>query len=77
MNYNTFLIRYGIEPKCFKNKELFPIKTDTGFLYELEQETQILRVCPECNSRKIYIKGYRYNMHIKTNSVKLSTCCTV
>lgn len=70
MNYNTFLIRYGIDPKCFKNKELFPIKTDTGFLYELEQETQILRVCPECNSRKIYIKGYyssKLNITINSN----------
>ena len=43
MNYNTFLIRYGIDLKYFKNKELFPIKTDAGYLYYLGQETEIVR----------------------------------
>ena len=58
MNYNTFLIRYGIDPKCFKNKELFPIKTDTGYLYYLEQETEIVRKCPKCNRTDLHIKAY-------------------
>ena len=70
MNYNTFLIRYGIDPKCFKNKELFPIKTDTGYLYYLEQETQTIRRCPNCNRTDLHIKGYyesKLNITINSN----------
>lgn len=58
MNYNTFLIRYGIEPDNFKNKELIPQKTDTGYMYYLEQETNIERKCPNCNSTNVCIKDY-------------------
>ena len=69
MNYNTFLIRYGIDPKSFKNKELIPVKTDTGFMYYLEQETEIMRKCPKCNRTNLYIKGYyETKMSITINS---------
>lgn len=56
MNYNTFLIRYGIEPDNFKNKESVPQKTNTGYLYYLEQETAIERKCPNCSSTKCIYK---------------------
>ena len=75
MNYNTFLIRYGIDPKCFKNKELFPIKTDTGYLYYLEQETEIVRKCPKCNRTDLHIKAYyksKMNITINANETSLN-----
>lgn len=74
MNYNTFLIRYGIDPKCFKNKELFPIKTDTGYLYYLEQETEIVRKCPKCNRTDLHIKAYyKSKMNITINANETDT----
>ena len=74
MNYNTFLIRYGIDPKCFKNKELFPIKTDTGYLYYLEQETEIVRRCPKCNRTDLHIKAYyKSKMNITINANETDT----
>lgn len=74
MNYNTFLLRFGIDPKCFKNKETIPIKTETGFLYYLEQETSTIRKCPNCNRHDLHIKGY-YNckMNLTINSNETDT----
>ena len=58
MNYNTFLIRYGISPDNFKAVVAEPIKTSTGYMYCLEQRTDINRQCPFCDSKSIIIKDY-------------------
>ena len=59
MDFNTFLIRLGIDPSSFTNKYLEPIKTDKGFIYEVEQRTDN-RICPYCNSKNVNIKDYDY-----------------
>lgn len=68
MNYNTFLIRFGIEPDNFKPIESIPIKTDTGYSYYLEQRTDINRICPNCNSKNVVIHQYDVvKLNITTN----------
>ena len=74
MNYNTFLLRFVIDPKCFKNKETIHIKKETWFLYYLEQETSTIRKCPNCNRHDLHIKEY-YNckMNLTINSNETDT----
>ena len=57
MNFNTILYRLGIDPACFINQENEPIKTDTGFIYEVRQRTDE-RECPYCHSSEAYINDY-------------------
>ena len=59
MDFNTFLVRLGIDPGCFINKPIDPIKTPEGYIYEAEQRKDI-RICPYCNGRDISIKDYDY-----------------
>ena len=57
MNFNTALIRLGIDPSSFINEEREPIKTDNGFIYEVRQRTDI-RICPKCGSVNAYINDH-------------------
>ncbi len=66
MNNNTLLLKLGIDPNNFKNTIVDPIKTDDGFIYEL-QEKKDNRICPYCNSSKCYIKEY-YFTNIKISN---------
>ena len=59
MDFNTILRRFGIEPENFINKEVEPIKILDGFIYEVEQRTDV-RCCPHCKSNKAYIKDYKH-----------------
>lgn len=59
MDFNTFLIRLGIDPSNFINKYSEPIKTDNGFIYEVEQRKDI-RICPYCNNSHTIINDYDY-----------------
>lgn len=59
MNFNTFLFRFGLNPENFKDTIVEPIKTEHGFLYEIEQRTD-LRTCPFCHNDNTYIKDYDY-----------------
>ena len=38
MDYNSMLLRLGLDPSNFVNRVNEPIKTDTGFIYEVEQK---------------------------------------
>ncbi|MGE4342333.1 MAG: hypothetical protein AB7E23_04485 [Bacilli bacterium] len=38
MDYNSMLLRLGLNPSNFVNRVNEPIKTDTGFIYEVEQK---------------------------------------
>lgn len=38
MDYNSMLLRLGLDPKNFVNRVNEPIKTDKGFIYEVEQK---------------------------------------
>ncbi|NCA95949.1 MAG: hypothetical protein EOM74_03115 [Methanomicrobia archaeon] len=45
MNFNTFLLRLGIDPDNFKNMPSDPIAIESGFIYEVAQRTD-QRECP-------------------------------
>lgn len=59
MDFNTLLLRLGIDPNNFENKDNEPIKTNSGFIYEVNQRTDI-RNCPYCNSLNVKINDFRY-----------------
>ena len=55
MHFNTFLLRFGLNPEDFVDKPVEPIPFDKGFIYELEQKDSD-RECPYCHSQKVYKK---------------------
>ena len=57
MNFNTILYRLGIDPDNFINQENEPIRTDKGFIYEVNQRTD-QRICPNCHNNHVTIKDY-------------------
>lgn len=59
MNFNTILTRFGVDPDNFVNAENEPTITSTGFIYEVEQRTDI-RICPYCSSENCYVNNYFY-----------------
>ena len=59
MNNNTLLLKLGINPDNFKNTIVDPIKTNAGFIYELQERTDV-RTCPYCDSTSVYIKEYYF-----------------
>ena len=58
MDFNTFLLRFGINPDNFEAIEASPIPFEHGFIYELVQRND-LRTCPFCNTDDTYINDYR------------------
>jgi len=58
MDYNTLLLRLGLDPINFVNKLNEPIQTATGFIYEVEQVVKD-RTCPNCQGINSYINSYR------------------
>ena len=59
MDFNTLLLRLGIEPSNFINKDNSPIRINNGFLYDVEQSKDN-KTCPYCNSKDTRITGYYY-----------------
>ena len=59
MDFNTLLLRLGISPDNFINKDNEPIPTTNGFIYDLEQSKDD-RTCPHCYSSNVRITGYYY-----------------
>src|SRR5574344_2130409 len=59
MDFNTLLRRLGFSPDSFKNLEIESIPFTGGFVYEVEQRTDV-RVCPTCSSDKTLIHDYYY-----------------
>lgn len=59
MDFNTLLLRLGLDPQNFVNRLNEPIKTGTGFIYEVDQKVTITH-CPYCRHDKLYVKGYFY-----------------
>ncbi len=57
MDFNILLFRLGLDPANFVNKEIVPVKTEEGFLYEAEQKTDN-RICPHCRSKNVVINDY-------------------
>lgn len=65
MHFNTFLLRFGLNPEDFVDKPVEPIPFDKGFIYELEQKDSD-RECPYCHSQKVYKKEYK-NVVVRNN----------
>lgn len=59
MDFNTLLLRLGIDSACFENRLNDPIKTEKGFIYEVEQRKDI-RICPKCGKENATINDYDY-----------------
>ena len=59
MDFNTFLIRLGIDSESFVNKAFEPIRTNEGFIYEVEQRKDE-RTCPYCHSEHTIIKDHYF-----------------
>ena len=59
MDFNTLLFRLGLDSNDFINKLNEPIKTDSGFIYEIEQRKDI-RICPDCGCNNAVINDYDY-----------------
>lgn len=57
MNFNTLLQRLGIDPDNFENRDNEPIKSESGFIYEVYQKTDN-RKCPYCGSQKSYVNDH-------------------
>jgi transposase len=57
MDYNSMLLRLGLEPSNFINKVDEPIETERGFIYEVEQNKD-KPPCPFCSSNNVDVKGY-------------------
>ena len=57
MDYNSMLLRLGLNPSNFVNRVNEPIKTESGFIYEVEQN-KVKPPCPFCSSKNVYVKGY-------------------
>ena len=59
MDFNTILMRFGLNPDNFENRFLEPIQILDGQIYSVIQ-TDKDRTCPFCRSEDVIIKGY-YN----------------
>ena len=57
MDYNSLLLRLGLDPSNFVNRVNEPIKTEHGFIYEVDQIKDKVP-CKKCSSPEVYIKGY-------------------
>ena len=59
MDFNTLLIRLGMDPGCFENRMNEPVRTEEGYIYEVRQRSDE-RKCPYCRSHKAVVNGYYY-----------------
>lgn len=66
MDFNTFLLRLGLDPNNFKNKAIEPIPFEGGFIYDAEEIIKD-RICPYCNSTHVHIHN-NYTITINSSS---------
>ena len=66
MDFNTILIRFGLDSSNFVNKTINQIETDNGFIYEVEEEYKS-RICPHCNHQFMFVHNYKW-IEIKLSS---------
>ena len=66
MDFNTLLIRFGLDVDNFVNRPINIIDIDNGQVYEIEEKYRH-HICPKCNHSTLFIHDYSW---IK---IKLST----
>jgi transposase len=59
MDFNTLLLRLGIDPGNFVNRDSEPIREGDAFIYSVEQRTD-LRECPRCHARNAEAHAHYY-----------------
>ena len=59
MDFNTTLLRFGLDSSNFTNKPVNTIKTSNGFIYEVEEENK-QHICPHCNHQTLFVHGYKW-----------------
>ena len=52
MDFNTTLLRFGLDSSNFVNKPVNVIKTQDGIIYEVEENYRS-HICPKCNYQSI------------------------
>lgn len=66
MDFNTILVRFGLESSNFTNKLLEIIKNGDDYFYEVE-EAYKESICPFCNYDHLFVHDYRW-INIKLDS---------
>ncbi len=68
MDFNTFFLRFGLDSSNFVNKPPETIKTNDGYIYEIDEEYK-QRICPYCNHYFLHIHDYKW-IKINLSSTK-------
>lgn len=56
MDFNTILVRFGLESSNFTNKLLEVIKNGDDYFYQVE-EAYKKSICPYCNHQHLFVHG--------------------
>ena len=59
MDNTIFFERFGFDPNNFVNRKYEQIKTDDGFVYEVEEAIR-QKICPHCNHQFMNIHSYSW-----------------
>lgn len=70
MDFNTTLLRFGLDSSNFVNKPVNVIRTNNDFIYEVEEDYK-KQICPKCNHQYMFVHGYKWM------TIKLSTTLNV
>ena len=56
MDFNTTLLRFGLDSSNFVNKPVNVIRTNNDFIYEVEEDYK-KQICPKCNHQYMFVHG--------------------
>ena len=70
MDFNTILLKFGLDSTNFTNKPIEAIENDAGFIYEVVEQFKP-RICPNCNHEIMHVHTYKWI------NIKLSTTINV
>lgn len=59
MDFNTILLRFGLDSSNFVNKPIDIIKKEDGCIYEIKEEYK-KRICPFCNHEFMFVHTYKW-----------------
>ena len=59
MDFNTTLLRFGLDSSNFVNKPIDVIETNDGLIYEVEEDYR-QHICPHCNHPSLFIHDYNW-----------------
>ena len=59
MDFNTILLRFGLDSSNFVNKPIDIIKKEDGCIYEIKEEYK-KRICHFCNHEFMFVHTYKW-----------------